>query len=205
MVTNDRSEIAHLIRDLRSEAASYNRQWHVWLGLASGGGAVAILSFAANLPDPDFALRRLLPTLVAFTSGIVFSGFALFAASRRISSLEGHHAAAFTRGELDDAIKKIPIMMSAPASLAYEHNAARNRLTKEREQSHQEAEAEWKFHLKWKAASRLFIGLAVVGFVAGLVLPLVHIGTGGNFAPPPSGEVATGDSPSPRTPTKKVQ
>lgn len=183
MVETDRSEIKQLVRDLRAEASAYNRQWHVWLGLASGGGAVAILSFAANLPDPDFALRALLPTLSAFAAGVFFSGLALFTASRRIAASEAHYAAAFSRDELGDAIPRIPMMISSPAHLAEEHNAPRDKLIKQHDEQHERAEVEWERHVRWKVANRLFLILAVVGFLAGLVLPLVHIATGDGFAP----------------------
>ncbi|WP_176592548.1 hypothetical protein [Sphingobium sp. EM0848] len=32
---------------------------------------VALLSFAANLPDPDYALHRLAPGIAAFTVGLI--------------------------------------------------------------------------------------------------------------------------------------
>ena len=183
MVNVDRSEIKQLVRDLRAEAANYNRQWHVWLGLASGSGAVAILSFAANLPNPDFALRALLPTLTAFASGVLFSGLALFTASRRIASVEAHHAAAFTRDELSDAIRRMPTMISSPPQMAEEHNAPRNKLIKQHNEEHARAEAEWNSHVRWKVANRVLLIFAFAAFLAGLVLPLVHIATGGGLAP----------------------
>jgi hypothetical protein len=184
-VSVDRSELKQLVRDLRAEATAYNRQWHVWLSLASGGGAVAILSFAANLPDPDYALRALLPTLSAFAAGVFFSGLALFAAARRIAAAESHHAAAFTRDELGDAIPLIPMMISSPQKVAEEHNAPRDKLITQHDEQHQRAEAEWRTHTRWKFANRLFLGLAISAFMAGIILPLAHVSSGRGFAPTP--------------------
>ena len=169
------------MRDLRSEASAYNRQWHLWLGVASGGGAIAILSFAANLPNPDYALRALLPTLSAFAAGVFFSGLALFTASRRAAASEAHHAAAFTRDELGDAIARIPVAVSAPAHLSERQNAPRTKLIAQHDEQHLRAEAEWNSHVRWKLGNRLSLSLAAIGFVAGLVLPLVHIATGNGF------------------------
>lgn len=179
----DRVEVKQLVRDLRAEASAYNRQWYNWLSIASGGGAVAILSFSANLPDPDFALRKLLPTLIVFASGICFSGLSLFAAARRVATAELHHAAAFTRDELSDAISSIPLMISSPPRVAERHNAPRDHYIGLHDEQHVRAELAWSSHTRWKFANRLFLCLALGGFVAGIILPLAHIVTGGEFAP----------------------
>lgn len=183
MVEVDRSEIRQLVRDLRAEATNYDRQLYNWLGVASGGGAVAILSFAANLPDPDFALHALLPTISTFATGVLFSGLAIFSASRRFAASEEHHGAAFTRDELRDAIDRIPVMISAPASIAESANAPRDRLIKQYDEHHNLAEVSWSTHVRWRWTNRLCLACAVIGFLVGLALPLLYIANGGNLVP----------------------
>ena len=180
----DRSEIAQLVRDLRVEAVGYNRQWLNWLGVASGGGAVALLSFSANLPDPDYALRALLPALAAFAAGICFAGLAVLTASLRVGASERHHGAAFTRDELGDAIRSVPVMVSAPRRLADEHNAPRAAMIGQHDERHGEAELAWTRHVRWRWLNRLCLAVSAACFVAGLCAPLLRMATGGSFAPP---------------------
>ncbi len=184
MAQVDRSEIKQLVRDLRSESVGYNRQWLNWLGVASGGGAVALLSFAANLPDPDYAIRALLPGLSAFAAGVCLAGLAVLTAARRVGAAEVHHGAAFTRDELGDAIRAAPEMISAPRSIAESHNAPRDKMIAEHDAHHALAETAWTAHLRWKSLNRAFLTLSVLAFVIGLAAPLVHIACGGSFAPP---------------------
>ncbi len=181
MVKVDRTEVAQLVRDLRNEAASYSRQWMLWLGLASGGGIVALLSFAANLPNPDHALRLLLPGLASFALGVTMAGASLLLATLRVRRAEEHHGAAFTRDELDDAIRQIPPALSSPQRIADEMNAPRNRLIRQREEYHAEAELSWRWHVKWKLAHRATLFVSTISFVFGAVWPLALIATGRSF------------------------
>lgn len=183
MAQVDRSEIKQLVRDLRTESIGYNRQWLNWLGVASGGGAVASLSFAANLPDPDYALRVLLSGISAFAAGVCFAGFAVLTAARRVNAAEVHHAAAFTRDELGDAIRSTPLMISAPRSMAERHNAPRDKMIADHDIQHEIAENAWTAHLRWKWLNRVCLGLSVVAFVVGISTPLAHIALGGSFSP----------------------
>ena len=183
MAEIDRSEIKQLVRDLRSEAVGYNRQWLAWLGVASGGGAVALLSFAANLPDPNYALRALLPALAAFATGVSFAGLAVLTASLRVSASEVHHGAAFTREELADAIQATPEMFSAPKNIAERHNAPRQKLIVQHDEEHALAESAWTKHVRWKWLNRACLTLSALGFVTGLAAPLVRILSGGSFVP----------------------
>jgi hypothetical protein len=183
MAEIDRSEIKQLVRDLRAEATNYNRQWLSWLGLASGGGAVALLSFAANLPNPDFALRALLLPLTAFAGGVCFAGLAVLSAAQRTKFSEVHHGAAFTRDELADAVNATPVMFSAPQSIADEQNKPRDKLVTMHDEQHELVEVAWTSQMRWSRAHFVFIAMSTGCFVVGLVSPLVFIALGGHFSP----------------------
>jgi hypothetical protein len=94
-----------------------------------------------------------------------------------------HHAAAFTRNELVDAIRAIPEMISAPPSLAERHNAPRQKLVAQHDDQHTQAESAWTQHVLWKRANRACLTLSAIGFVTGLAAPLVRILAGGSFVP----------------------
>ncbi len=181
MAKIDRSEINQLVRDLRSESMTYNRQWLSWLGLASGGGAVALLSFAANLPDPDIALHALLPALFAFAAGVCFAGLAVLSAALRSKFSEIHHGAACNRDAFGDAVEDSPMIFSSPPSIAEKHNKPREDLIKMHDEQHKLAEDAWVSQVRWRRAHLTFISLSAVCFVVGLIAPLVFISLGGHF------------------------
>lgn len=179
----DRSEIKQLVRDLRAEGTSYGKLWTTWLGIASGGGAVALLSFAANLPDPDFALRALLPALAAFICGVCFSGLSVLTAALRIGAAEVHHGAAFTRDELGDAIKQMRLVIASPPSMADEMNRERNQAIRLHDEHDVKAQAAWASYVRWKFLNRMLLCLAALSFLTGIVAPLVHITAGLRYTP----------------------
>ena len=181
MVQSNKSETLQLIRDYRTEAAAYSRQWANWVGIASGSGAVALLSFAANLPNPDFALAVLLPALAAFVSGVCFAGVGVAVASLRVSALGEHHVSALNREVLEQSLRTTAEMISSPAILAERHNAPRNSLIGKHDSEHKRAEVAWTYHVRWKWTQRICLLLAAMSFLLGTVLPLIVIWQGGSF------------------------
>lgn len=186
MPTSDRSEIKKLVQDLRAEAVGYSKQWMVWLGVASGGGAVALLSFAANLPDPDFALRALLPALAAFAGGVCFAGLAVLTAGLRTEASEHHYGAAFNRNELGDAIHQMPEMISNPRRLADEHNTSRNALSRQRDEFHADAEKAWRRHVWWRRINQACLIASAALFLMGISAPLIHVAMGKPYTQRPA-------------------
>ena len=67
----DAENTRQLVQHFRTEAAVYQRQWTLSLGIGCGGAAIALISLAANLPDPNYAFRLFAPSLWVFLVGIV--------------------------------------------------------------------------------------------------------------------------------------
>lgn len=183
MVNFDRSEDRIFVRELRAEATANTQRFMNWLGLASAGGAVALLSFAANLPDPDLALRVFLPALTAFAVGSTTAGVAIFSAAQRMQTIADHLAATHNRDELADALDRTPTVVSAPKKIAEEANRPREKLVAQHDEFHREATAYWKQHRRWKLLHRGYMTLSFASFLAGVGIPLVQVALGTPFSP----------------------
>lgn len=184
MVEFDHSDTKRVVQELNRDSSEYLRRFVLWLGVGSGGGAVAILSFSAQLPDPDFALRALLPSLAMFSIGVVTAAISMLAAARRQSAGAEHYASAFNRGQLGDAIRKTPQWFASARRVADEMNAGRDAMIKKHDAEHAEAEEAWVRRTCWDTLFKLAIAASSVAFVGGISWPLALIGSGHSVARP---------------------
>lgn len=172
MTEEDVAHTRELIQHFRSEAATYSRQWPLSLGIGCGGAAIALISLAANLPDPDFAFRVFAPSLWVFLMGIVASAASLPIAATMSLSQGEHFAESFNRDQLQGAARKMPEAFSAPARLAKEMNAPRNELIRRGDRSHDLAEKAWAARAWLRSARFAALTIAGMAFVVGVSLPL---------------------------------
>lgn len=189
-----------LITHLRSEAATYQRQWTLSLGVGCGGAAIALISLAANLPDPNYAFRLFAPSLWLFVAGIIASASSLPIAALRSSSMGEHYAASFNRDQYQAATRHTPEFFSYPKRMAETLNAPRDELIRKGDNAHERAERAWRMRDLWNGVLRGLLAIAAVAFVGGVALPLIHISTGGHFVPEdvvvPSVHSLSGETPS---------
>ncbi len=174
---------AQMIGELRQEAAAFRRQWLIWLSLGGAGGAVALLSFAANLPDPDYALRVLWPSLAAFALSLLTSGPSLLLSSLRSEALAEHHSAAVSRDQLERQVSKMPEAISAPTQKAEAFNRPRSQAVKERDSYHARAEVAWVQGARWMWFRRALMFVASLSFLFGIAYPLALIARGYDLVP----------------------
>ena len=171
----DDSQTKELVGLLRSEADQAFRQWTTWLGLGSGGGALAILSFAAALPDPDRALFLLAPSLAAFMLGVIAAGPSVFLLGAELLAAATHFAAAHSRDSIQRAVAQMPFAVASPKSMADRMNAPRDKLNKQGLEEHGIAEQVWKEKSKLRIARRILTTVSAVSFVVGASYPLILI------------------------------
>lgn len=183
-MSRDGINVTELVRGFETQSHTYRRQWTNWLGIGSAGGILALLSFAAQLPDPDFALRIMGPGLVAFTLGVITAAPNLLFAAYETSSAAGHFASAANRDSLKDAIDGIPENIASPNELAERSNAPRNRLIIDHDDYHRQAEAEWSVRTRWRWAMRITSTISASAFLFGISFPLYAILSGTGFVPP---------------------
>jgi len=175
-----------LVNHFRDEAATYRRQWTLSLGIGCGGAAIALISLAANLPDPNYAFRLFAPSLWLFLGGIVAAAGSLPVAALRSSSMGEHYAASFNRDQYQAATRQLPEHISSPESMAERMNAPRNEPIRKGNKAHDRAERAWRARDLWSGVLHGLLAVAAVAFVVGVALPLIHISTGGFLAPAPT-------------------
>lgn len=171
----DTKDAIRVVQNKSAESEAYMRQLHVWLGVASAGGAISMVSLAAGLPDPAYAIRFIAISLWLFLAGVVAAGASLFFLSQRASALEGHHASAHNREQLNQAIKKIPMMISSPPRLAEEANAERNGLIARSQTQHDAAESSWRLFRIWSVLWGWALAVSALAFVSAFSWLLVKI------------------------------
>ncbi|WP_156367415.1 hypothetical protein [Novosphingobium sp. KN65.2] len=182
MIQEDHSPSVELVASLRNEAATARRQWATWLGVGSAGGAVALLSFAANLPNPDHALRLLAPAIAAFVAAIILAAPSILALAFELQNAAGHYAAAHNRESLNEAIKRMPLVIASPRSLADEANRERDHYLALANNEDSEAEEYWVWRrrLKWLRVG--LMSLSAGCFVFGAIYPIYLIEMNVSFA-----------------------
>jgi len=168
MVQVDNSDIKVLIHSLRTESVAYFRQWVVWLGVASGAGGMGLFSLAANLPDRNHAFHIFLPSLWVFFLGVTTAGLSVLFESISIGWRGEHFVQAHNREELNQAISKIPEMLSSPKKLADEANAERNKLIEKSQKTHESAGRGWTRHRHWRTARNIAVSISAIAFVCGM-------------------------------------
>jgi hypothetical protein len=205
MAEIDHSDALRVVTELTNSSSTYARHFTLWLGLGSAGGAVAMLSFVADLPDPDYALRTLLPAFGAFALGVVAAAVSVLMAARRDSAGAEHHGRAHNREELNAAIGKTRLWISSAPAQAERMNAGRNSLIADSKIQHEHAEKAWRERTAWSWGYRICTGMSALAFVAGITWPLTLVATGGSLKPPPKPAAITiKPAPSP-LPLKPVQ
>lgn len=165
-----------LVQNFAKESESYLRQLHVWLGTGSAGGAIAMATLAANLPDPSYSFEFLLVSFWCFLAGVVSAGFAVFALAMRASAKEVHFASAHNRESINSAIKAIPEIIASPKSLADSQNKDRNELIEKSGEEHKKAEEAWELQLRWNICCAFALVISSLSFIGGFAWPLVKIG-----------------------------
>lgn len=190
----DAEDTRQLVQHFRAEAATYQRQWTLSLGIGCGGAAIALISLAANLPDPNFAFRLFAPSLWIFLAGIASAAASLPVAALRLTSVAVHFSEAFNREEFQAATRAMPEFITAPQSLGEEMNASRDELIMKGNRAHDLAEDAWRMRDFWGGVLVTLLGLSAAAFLVGVALPLVHISHGGLLAPPQGTHAASAEA-----------
>lgn len=184
MAQIDHSDLLRIVKDFRANSASYQRQFVFWLGVGSAGGIAILLSFATNLPDPDFALDALSPSLIAFSVGTVFAAATILALALRESASATHYGEAFNREQFERAIVSTPQFISSPESIAERMNQNRNKLITQNHLAHSRAEKAWTERHRWQFAYAICVIVSTSGFIVGIAWPIIYLESGGRFVSP---------------------
>ena len=168
----DTFDALRVAQNSHTESTSLQRQLHIWLGLGSAGGALAVVSLATSLPDPAYALEFFLPSLWAFLVGVVAAGGSIFFLALRVMAFGQHHASAHNRESLNDAIRKMPETISSPRRIADNANRDRNKYVERSKSEHLLAEQAWNLQLKYRMAWAACLIVSAVAFVFGFGWPL---------------------------------
>ncbi|WP_373356911.1 hypothetical protein [Pseudoroseicyclus sp. CXY001] len=168
-------EAQRVVQNYSNLSHGYEKQIHVWLGIGSAGGAVALTTLAAGLSDPNYALVFIAPSLWSFLLGVVWAGLTVYFLRGRYSALSEHYAAAYNRQVAGETAARQPLVFSMPERLAEEFNEGRNKLIEKEASSDAVAEAAWLryriFSFLWAAA----LAVSTISFVVGFAIPLVKI------------------------------
>ena len=182
-ISRNFSNVAELTASLEAQSHAYRQQWANWLGVGSAGGLLALLSFAANLPDPDYALSILKPGLAAFTLGLVAAAPGLLLSAMEASAAGSHHAHAANREQVADALNRLPQIVSSPQRIADDLNAPRTKLAAEYERLDHSAEAAWTARTRWRWAANITAAISALSFTCGVAFPLAAVLSGTKFVP----------------------
>jgi hypothetical protein len=143
---------------------------------------VALLSFAANLPNPDQALSILSPAIAAFVLAIISAAPALLMYAEENQSAAEHYAAAHNRDALRAAAAAQPEWVTAPRSMADGLNAAKNTKLAQADEEDEYADAVWKRRLRWRWIRRGTMGFSALSFIVGASYPLWLVASGQSFS-----------------------
>lgn len=183
MIEIDDSDVKALVRSLQTESVTYFRQWVLWLGVGSGAGGMGLISLAINLSDRNYAFQILLPSLWSFLVGVITAGLSVLFESVSMSHRAQHFADAHNRGQVNQAIAKMPEIIASPRRIADEANVERNKLIEKSRKTHESAELSWFLYESWKFRRNLVIGISAVAFVVGMGWPIVYLTFGGRLVP----------------------
>lgn len=174
-MTFNTEDTKRLVQNYAQESENYLRQLHVWLGTASAGGAIAMATLAANLPDPGYSFAYLINSFWCFLIGIVSAGVATFALAMRASEKGAHFASAHNRDNINSALRSMPEIISSPRSLADRGNTERNKLIDQSKAEHERAEQAWTNQTRWKVSWATALVISGLAFVGGFSWPLVQM------------------------------
>lgn len=171
----DIADALRVVQSKSTESEAYLRQLHIWLGVGSAGGAISMVSLAANLSDPAYVFHFLQPSLWSFLIGVVTAGASLFFLSLRADATATHHAAAHNRDDANNAISSIPEVISSPRRIADEANQDRNKLIEMSHKEHAHAEQAWKLRRFYSFAWAICLGISALAFIVGFAWPLAQV------------------------------
>lgn len=171
----DRKDAIRVVTEHSAESGAYRRQFVIWLGVGSGAGIAALLTFAEKYDDPVKVLHVLLMSLIGFIFGVGSAAASVLFASLRDAATAWHHAAAHNREEFGDTIRKTPQWLSAPQRLADELNTERDATIVKHGIEHAQAEAQWARRTLWARAHGVAISVAILGVGVGATYPVALI------------------------------
>lgn len=175
----DTEDSKRLVQNYTQENEGYLRQLHVWLGTASAGGAIAMATLAANLPNPAYSFEYLINSFWCFLVGVISAGTATFSLAMRASAKGAHFASAHNRENINSALRSMPEMISSPQSIADRANTERNKLIAQSKREHDRAEKAWTSQSRWKiswAAALVISGLSFVGWFGWPLVQMTFLG-----------------------------
>jgi hypothetical protein len=177
------SNFAEIAKEKSAQSEAYLKQWVMWLGIGSAGGAIAMASLAAHLPNPSHAFSFLLPSFWCFLIGAASAGASVLVLSIKLGAMAEHFTNAHNRAELHGKIQATPEVLSAPQRLSDRANVRRNDAIGEHDKFHERAERAWKAYVFWNRVWLLCVSLSSIGFILGFAWPLIKISVGMTLIP----------------------
>jgi len=168
------TNVAEFTAGLQNQAFAYERQFHIWLGVAAAGGAVSVMTLCSSLPAPSAAFEFFQPSLWCFLFGMSAAAGSLFVLARKIEALGAHYAHAENRNQYANVIQKMPVAFHSAPSEADRLNAERNQMIKSHDREHQRAEMYWNKYEKLRNIWRLIVLVSAALVFGGFALPLVR-------------------------------
>lgn len=175
------NNLAELAKEKSTQSEAYLKQWVVWLGVGSAGGAVAMASLATHLPNPGHAFSFLLPSLWFFLIGVSSAGASILVLSIKLGATAQHFANAHNRAEFLSKIKATPQVFSSPQSITEKANVGRNASIEQHDKFHAEAEKAWTAHVFWNRVWIACVTASSLSFIFGFAWPLAAISAGVAF------------------------
>ena len=172
MALHDFSQTKQLVAAFQAQASIAKQQWITWLGVGSGAGVITLLSFATNLPDPDFALWRLLPAILSFVFAVMLAAVTILLRSWELDAAAAHFAAAHNRDDIQQELGNSSTVAVHSTNTLRRKISEREHYEKIRDAEHKEAELEWKRREGFKKAQFATTSLSVLGFLFGAIYPI---------------------------------
>jgi hypothetical protein len=167
----DTDDTKRLVQKYGLESENYLRQIQIWLGTASAGGAIAMATLAAGLPNPAYAFEYLILSFWFFLAGIVSAGIATFALAMRASAKGVHFASAHNSGSANAALRTRPTIIAAPKRADPERDYLMQVSTVE----HDRAEEAWTIQKRWKILWISAVIVSCLAFIGGFSWPLIQM------------------------------
>lgn len=182
IANQDTEHLKRIVQDLSSESKAYLKQFAIWLGVASAGGSIALVTLATKLSNPNHALTVFLPSLWVLLVGVIAAGLTVLFASLESSWAGEHFAESHNREQASQAARSIPEVFSSPQRIADEANQHRNSLIELANKSHASAERAWTMRERWRRARNGSMAVSGIGFVIGMAWPIAYVTLGGTLA-----------------------
>ncbi|WAC49517.1 hypothetical protein OVA03_06335 [Asticcacaulis sp. SL142] len=167
-----------VIQESRDDRIAYSRQWHIWLGLGSAGGAISMVSLSASLPNINVAIQFFLPSLWMFLFGVIFSAASLLALVRKARGAEIHYGTAKLLDE--NKMKLLQLMQINGGHINPDHPEFMI-LDAKIKNGDKIANKSWKTRNRWNFASTIFQSMSALLFVLGFLWPLSALSLGHVF------------------------